>query len=119
MKQVLVVDDDPTIRDVIGDAMREEGFNVSFAHSGLTTSQQIATGHPDLVILDVMIPEGDGRQVLHEMQSRQDLRDIPVIMVITGEMFERKDHGVVTYLAKPFALDYLVHLVVDAIGAPD
>jgi CheY-like chemotaxis protein len=99
--------------------MTEEGFSVSFAHSGRTTLQQIATGHPDLVILDVKIPDGDGRQILREMQSRPDLRDIPVIMVSTGETCERKDHEAVTYLAKPFDLDYLVHLVVDAIGAPD
>lgn len=119
MTHVLVVDDDPTIREVIGDVMKEEGFCVSFAHSGQSALQQLAARRPDLVVLDVQIPEGNGEHVLRAMQSRPYLRDIPVIIVSTGDVCERQEHGTVTYLAKPLDLDHLVHLVIEAIGAPD
>ncbi len=77
MKQVLVVDDDPTVRDVIGDVLKEEGFSVAFAHSGRTTLQRLRARPPDLVILDLRIPDGDGQQTLRAMQSCADLREYP------------------------------------------
>ena len=118
MKQVLVVDDDPTIRDVVGDVMKEEGFSVSFAASGRMAFQELEAGPPDLVILDVKLPDGDGDQILRAMQSSPDLRDIPVIMISTGEPNASDDSETVTYLVKPFDLEHLVRLVIDAIGAP-
>jgi CheY-like chemotaxis protein len=118
MKLVLVVDDDPAIREVIGEMLREEGFGVSFAHSGRTTWEQLHAERPDLVILDVKIPDGDGHEMLDAMQAQREFRAIPVILMSTHETCGRTNPSVVTYLTKPFDLDHLVRLVVVAMGAP-
>lgn len=116
MKRVLVVDDELSIRQVIGDVLRDEGYCVLYAASGRQALTILATERPDLVLLDVMMPDGDGRTVLEAMQSRHHLRDIPVIIVSTDVARPRLDRGVVGFLHKPFDLEHLIAAVHGAVG---
>ncbi|HEV2074491.1 MAG TPA: response regulator [Thermomicrobiales bacterium] len=116
MKRVLVVDDEPFIRQVIGDVLQDEGYDALFASSGHAMLKLLETEHPDLVLLDLMMPDGDGQEALQAMQSQPHLADIPVVVVSTGVARQRLDGVTVRFLAKPFDLDKLLQIVIDTIG---
>jgi CheY-like chemotaxis protein len=116
MKRVLVVDDELSIRQVIGDILRDEGYQVLFAGTGRSALTLLATERPDLVLLDVMMPDGDGHAVLEAMQSQSQLRDIPVIIVSTGIARPPLNEVTVGFLDKPFDLGRLLEAVIGAIG---
>lgn len=116
MKQVLVVDDEPQIRQVIGDLLRDEGYGVLFAKSGQTMLGMLETEHPDLVLLDLMMPDGDGWEVLQTMQAQPRLRAIPVVVVSVSFSRHRLDGGDVGFVSKPFDVEHLLQTVTNAIG---
>jgi CheY-like chemotaxis protein len=118
MKQVLVVDDEPYIREVIGDVLQDEGYAVLFAGSGRGMLELLETEHPDLILLDLMMPNGDGNEALERMRSHAGMRDIPVVVVSTGVMGLGLSSLTVATLTKPFDLDDLLKVVVDSIGPP-
>lgn len=116
MKRVLVVDDEPPIRQVIGDVLRDEGYAVLFASSGRGMLQVMETEQPDLVLLDLMMPDGNGWEVLQTMQAEPQLRAIPVVIVSTGFIPAPQDGVIVPVLTKPFDLERLLGAVTQAIG---
>lgn len=116
MKRVPVVDDEPFVRQVIADILEDEGYDTLFASSGRSMLKLLETERPDLVILDVMMPDGNGREALRAVQSQADLRDIPVVMMGSGLASRRPAQGAVGFLVKPFDLDQLLHVVIGTIG---
>lgn len=116
MKQVLVVDDEFQIRQVIGDVLRDEGYGVLFASSGHTMLRMLETEHPDLVLLDLMMPDGDGLEVLKTMQAQPRLRAIPVVVVSVGLYRHRLDGFDVAFVSKPFDVEHLLQTVINVIG---
>lgn len=116
MKRILVVDDEPFIRQVLADLLEDEGYEVLLASSGRTMLTLLELQQPDLILLDVMMPDGDGRDALEAMQSRPQLRDIPVVIVSTGIAHRWLAGLGVPTLTKPFDLDHLLRLVSDTIG---
>lgn len=116
MKRVMVVDDEPFIRQVIGDVLQDEGYGTLFASSGHTMLKLLETEQPDLVLLDLMMPDGDGQEALQVMKSQPHLADFPVVIVSTGVARQRLDGVTVTFLAKSFDLEQLVQIVTDRIG---
>jgi CheY-like chemotaxis protein len=115
-KRILIVDDEPFIRQVIEDVLTEEGYEVLLANSGRTMLQMLETQLPDLILLDVMMPDGDGRDALEAMQTLPQLRTIPVVIVSSGVADHRLKGITVPTLTKPFDIDQLMSLVVDTIG---
>ena len=116
MKQVLVVDDEPQIRQVIGDILHDEGYGVLFAGSGYGMLGMLETEHPDLVLLDLMMPDGDGWEVLLAMQAQPRLRAIPVVIVSVGFTRQRLNGLNVPFVSKPFDVECLLRTVINAIG---
>jgi CheY-like chemotaxis protein len=116
MKQVLVVDDEPLIREVIADILRDEGYSVLLASGGRRMLKLLESEQPDLVILDIMMPEGDGREALKQMRAEPRLRDIPVVMITTGMASQRLIKDAAIFLEKPFDLDQLLDVVLTTIG---
>ncbi len=108
--RVLVVDDEPSIRELVSTVLRYEGFEVSVAADGRAALGEIERFRPDLVVLDVMMPELDG----FEVQRRLDTagRRIPVMFLTARDAVEDRVHGLTIggddYLTKPFSLDELV-----------
>ena len=102
--QILLVDDDATIREHLAPVLSRNGLDVDVAVDGADALRKIEHRRPSLVILDVLMPRVDGREVLRRI--RADDEWLPVILLTeVGESFERAaalDDGADDYLTKPF-----------------
>ena len=116
MKTVLVFDDEPVLRTVVAEALRDEGYAVSVAHNGAAALELVAASPPDLVLMDVMMPGMDGRQAYLAMRSRSDLPAVPVVLMSAAIPPGDLDPSIDGYLPKPFDLDALVALVASLVG---
>ncbi len=109
MSRVLVVDDDPTVREVVISYLRAERYDVAEASDGETALSMVGHERPDLVVLDVMLPGLDGLEVCRRLRLRDDL---PVIMLTAlGSEADRVtglEIGADDYLTKPFSPRELV-----------
>jgi two-component system OmpR family response regulator len=107
---VLVVDDEPSIVDAVSTALRYEGFAVSEAGDGRAALAMVQDGPPDLVVLDVMLPDLDGFEVMRRI--RQDGIRVPVLFLTARDSVDDKVTGLTIggddYLTKPFSLAELV-----------
>jgi len=114
-KKVLVVDDQPHIVRLIQVNLEKEGFQVATAGDGVEGLQQAQATHPDLVILDVIMPRKDGFQLLRELKADERFADTPVIMLTVkthnADIVEGLKEGAELYLPKPFHPKELVSLV--------
>ncbi|MEU4623356.1 response regulator transcription factor [Actinoplanes sp. NPDC023801] len=108
--RVLVVDDDPTVSDVVRRYLLQDGCDVELAADGADGLAAIATQRPDLVVLDLMMPGIDGLEVCRRI--RRQLPDLPVIMLTAlGEEADRVlglEVGADDYVTKPFSPRELV-----------
>jgi DNA-binding response OmpR family regulator len=80
MKTILCIEDEPQMIDLIR-LILEKGYRVLGAAGGQRGLEMLRTEKPDLLLLDLMMPEMDGGDVFHRMKEQVELRDIPVIMV--------------------------------------
>jgi signal transduction histidine kinase/CheY-like chemotaxis protein len=109
---VLVIDDDMTARELIGDYLRQAGFAVMTAAGGREGLKRAKEHHPIAITLDVMMPDIDGWTVLAALRGDPQLTDIPVVMAtIVDERRQGMALGAVGYLTKPIDRNKLVELV--------
>jgi two-component system OmpR family response regulator len=108
--RVLVVDDEFNITELIAMALRHEGFAVETALNGREAVSKVDSFKPALMILDVMLPDIDGHQVLRRVLSSG--RKVPTIFLTARDSTEDKVHGLTIggddYVTKPFSLEELV-----------
>jgi two-component system OmpR family response regulator len=108
--RVLVVDDEPNITELVSIGLRYEGFDVSSAHDGRGALRAVRELKPELVILDVTMPDIDGLEVVRRMRAENIW--MPVIFLTARDAVEDKIAGLTVggddYIAKPFSLDELV-----------
>jgi two-component system response regulator ResD len=121
MARVLVVEDDPTVAEVVGGYLRRAGFEVDTASDGHAALAAATPELPDLVVLDLMLAGIDGLQVCRRLRRRGP---VPVIMLTAlGEESERVvglEIGADDYVTKPFSLatgSLALHEAARAIGA--
>jgi CheY-like chemotaxis protein len=111
-KTILVVDDDSEIRDVAELVLKGGGYSVRTASNGLEALDSVRAQSPDLVLLDVNMPEMDGWEVLRSIKSDAALRAVPVVMFTVKMEFRDKVHalqdGALDYITKPFSYDDLL-----------
>ena len=109
METVLVVDDEPTIRDVVVQYLRREGYTTLEASDGTTARELLERESPSLVVLDLMLPEIDGLTLCRWIRERSE---VPVIMLTArGEEADRivgLELGADDYVTKPFSPRELV-----------
>ena len=99
---ILVTDDDPGARRIIGAHLAREGYRVLYANSGPDALELARTDRPDAITLDIMMPRQDGWTVLRQLKADDDLRSIPVIMVsMTGDRGLGFALGAAAMLHKP------------------
>src|SRR5215831_14840961 len=122
-KKILVVDDDVSIADLLTQALFEEGYEVHKTVQSLRFYDAVREHHPDLILLDLMMPYLAGEDELQLMQLSPDTSNIPVIVVtakpeadVRSEEASLRRLGVVDIVYKPFDLNQLVHLVKRTIG---
>jgi two-component system chemotaxis response regulator CheY len=111
---VLVVDDDESIRRMLTTTLRRNGYEVREARNGREALDEMRGGGVELVVLDLMMPEVSGWDVLNVRTGEAALRRIPVIVVSAArgpEIVVAVTHGVYAWLPKPFDLAALQTLV--------
>jgi DNA-binding response OmpR family regulator len=121
-KKILVMDDDPTIADLLREALADEGYETFMTTQSLRFYDAVTEYKPDLILLDLMMQYLDGEDELRLMQLGNF--KIPVIVVTArldarNQEEEFRQAGVVHIVFKPFDLDKLVALVKETIGEPE
>ena len=112
--RVLVVDDDSNIRRMIVAALKRDGYEFLEAPNGRDALDLMRAEHPDVVVLDLMMPILSGWDVLAERQREPDLMRIPVILISANrdpEIATAVDKGICAFLPKPFDIGTLSALV--------
>jgi two-component system, OmpR family, response regulator len=108
--RVLVVDDEPTLAELVSMALRYEGWEVRSAGDGRTAVRAAREFRPDAVVLDVMLPDLDGLEVLHRM--RAEAPKLPVLFLTARDAVEDRIAGLTAggddYVTKPFSLEEVV-----------
>ena len=108
--RVLVVDDEPTFTELLSMALRNEGWEVRTAESGLAAVRAAKDFGPDAVVLDMMLPDFDGLEVLRRM--RGDDPGVPVLFLTAKDAVEDRVAGLTAggddYVTKPFSLEEVV-----------
>jgi two-component system response regulator MprA len=108
--KLLVVDDEPAVRDALERALRANGYQVSTAVDGVDGLDRVAADAPDLVVLDILMPRLDGLEACRRLRASGDRT--PVLMLTArdavGDRVEGLDAGADDYLVKPFALEELL-----------
>jgi DNA-binding response OmpR family regulator len=112
--RILVVDDDPGIRQLLTDVLEIEGHDVTVAADGQAAVHTLDASRPDFVVLDVMMPYLDGYAVLRRIRERSG-DPVPVLMLTAAAEPDAAARawadGVDYYLAKPFAATEVTHLI--------
>ncbi len=110
MKSILIVDDEVDIANSIQYVLKQEGYSILLAHDGLQAMQVIENQHPDLVILDVMMPGIDGYEVCRRVRATDKKTPILMLTARTSEVdtVVGLELGANDYIAKPVRLRELV-----------
>jgi two-component system OmpR family response regulator len=108
--RVLVVDDEANIAELVSMALRYEGWETSVAHTGRTAVSTAKDVRPDAVVLDIMLPDFDGMEVMRRV--RADQPDVPVLFLTARDSVEDRVSGLTAggddYVTKPFSLEEVV-----------
>ncbi|PTL58510.1 response regulator transcription factor [Paraconexibacter algicola] len=108
--RVLVVDDEPNIADVVAMALRYQGFEVETAGDGKAALDAVRSFKPDLMVLDIMLPDMEGFEVAERLGAQR--ASLPIVFLTARDSTEDKVRGLTTggddYVTKPFSLEELV-----------
>ena len=106
--KILVVDDEPDIRELVMAVLRPEDENYEFieAEDGKKALEKAAECKPDIIILDIMMPEMDGHEACRQLRIRSTTKEIPIIFLTVKTEYESREKGFDlggdAYLTKPF-----------------
>jgi DNA-binding NarL/FixJ family response regulator len=113
--QLLLVDDEPGLREAVKDYLQESGFTVQVASNAREGWELVQRSTPDLVISDIMMPQVDGYQFLKQLREDARFKTLPVVFLtakgMTTDRIQGYQAGVDAYLSKPFDPDELVAIV--------
>lgn len=109
---VLIIDDDPAVRNLMKRMLTREGFRVETAYNGQKGLEMAREIRPDVITLDVMMPDINGWKILNSLKKDRDLADIPVIMLTMVDDREMGlTYGASEYIIKPVQSDHLTDTV--------
>ena len=120
-KRVVCIEDEPEMIDLVRLILGRKGFDVIGANGGIEGLETVQRERPDLVLLDLMMPDMDGWEVYQQMKADDDLRNIPVVVVTAKAQSIDKVLGlhiakVDDYITKPFGPQELLESVEKIIG---
>lgn len=110
---VLLVDDDPDIRDSLSDLLALYGYTTAQAADGARALAMMNEKRPCLVVLDLMMPVMDGFQLLERMRADGELAETPVVVISAGRLDEARKLEVAAVLQKPLDIDRLMNHIRD------
>ncbi|MEM7402097.1 MAG: phosphate regulon transcriptional regulator PhoB [Pseudomonadota bacterium] len=110
-KRILLVEDEHSIREMVSFALGQEGYVIDEAEDGVSAETRVADHLPDLILLDWMLPDVTGLELLRQWKRKEGMQDVPVIM-LTARVEERDkidglDSGADDYITKPFSVKEL------------
>jgi CheY-like chemotaxis protein len=110
---ILIIDDEPSIAEVVAEVLLDEGYDPQTAASGREALALLAERRPDLILLDLFMPEMNGLDLLAHLQGDPALALIPVVLMTAGALCELDLHhsGVAQVISKPFNLNELIATV--------
>ena len=114
--KVLVVDDEPAIRDLIVAVLEDEGYEARGVGSGSRALDLMKTDRPSLVLMDIMMPDMDGREALRRIRLHPEFQEIPVVMMSAAYAADHLDEDGTPFLPKPFDLEHLLRTVAEVVG---
>ena len=119
-RRILICDDDPVILRLLQVNLELEGYTVLLANHGREACDVAAREHPDLIILDIMMPHMDGYQAAEVLKSNEATRDISIVFLSAkaqqSDIDKGMSFGVSDYLTKPFDPGELLEVVQRLIG---
>ncbi len=124
-KRILVVDDEPDFASIVKANLEKEGFEVDIAYNGVEGLEKVAANPPDLIVLDVMMPEKDGYKMGKELKADERFADIPIIMLtavgdhVTSTRYSHADGMSMEaedYLPKPASAEEITASVKGLLG---
>ena len=118
MTKILVVDDEMMIREVLVDLLTDEGYHVVAVTNGQRALEVLPLEQPDLVIIDIMMPGLDGREVVRRMRETNHLPPIPVIIMSAAIAMEPPSSPATLFLPKPFDIDELLNSIERLLSVP-
>jgi CheY-like chemotaxis protein len=112
-RPILVVDDDESLRELIVDTLRDEGYHLSVARDGLEALDQVAADPPALILLDWMMPRLGGEGFATELRERHPTLDVPIVVMTAGGVAHERaaSIGANGFISKPFELAVLLDQV--------
>jgi CheY-like chemotaxis protein len=106
MPSILLVEDDPFIVDIYSKKLKEAGFSVEIANDGQEALKKLQEQKPDLLILDIVLPNIDGWEFLRKIRNESSLKDVRVIILSNlsqkSEIEKSKELGVIKYIVKAY-----------------
>ena len=113
--KISVIDDEKDLVEALKDFLEPRNFTVSFAYDGRSGLEIIRKEKPDVVLLDIAMPDIDGRDVLVELKNNDDTKDIPVIMLTCKSAQVEIDYGMElgasAYITKPYESPHLLRQI--------
>ncbi len=119
-KKILVLDDDLAILEVLKDILEYSGYTVSTLSRGDRVFEKIQEYHPDLILLDVMLAELDGREICRNIKQQHDSAKIPVILISATHDLSKclnQKGAPDDFVAKPFDIDNLLDKIEHQLAA--
>jgi len=111
-KTILVVDDSPTALKITSDALAEQGFRVLSASDGEEALEIANRLHPDLIVLDIILPKKNGFQVCRQLKTESATEDMKILMLSSknqaSDRFWGQKQGADAYITKPFEDEELI-----------
>jgi DNA-binding response OmpR family regulator len=121
-KKILVIDDDPDVRHGLHIRLKANHYDVFFAVDGLSSISEAKKHEPDLIILDLGLPAGDGFTVMERLRANDNLALIPVIIVSARDRHVNRERalkaGANAFLQKPVDNAELLAVIRQALGEP-
>ena len=121
-KTILIVDDDPDVRLGLHLRLKANHYNVIFAADGMASIAEARKHMPDLILLDLGLPAGDGFSVMERLKANDSLSLIPVIVLSARDVNANKDRalkaGAKAFLQKPVDNAQLLSVIRQALGEP-
>ena len=120
MKKVLIIEDDKHISNAIRDALHDDGYITTQVFDGANAIQSISFENPDIILLDIMLPNMSGIEIIKELKTINSVKNIPIIFVTAkSDIIDQVigyELGAIDYVVKPFSMAVLTRKISALLG---
>lgn len=109
--KILIVDDEAAIRDLLVEVLADEGYLVVAASNGRAAVAMVLREQPDLVLMDVMMPELDGPGTVRQLRALPESATVPIVLMSAAHHLAPDSADGVSFVSKPFDLEHLLAVV--------